>query len=91
MMGRPTDGSRISNTGGKGSPELSASSAGVCYELGGVTKRQDAEQRKERFGAPLPGTPNVGFRVPAKPLRFEYWGAHEDLSLPRSLSPNRKA
>ena len=25
---------------------------------------------------------NVGFRVPAKPLRFEHWGAHEDLSLP---------
>ena len=24
----------------------------------------------------------VGFRVPAKPLRFEHWGAHEDLSLP---------
>ena len=22
----------------------------------------------------------VGFRVPAKPLRFEHWGAHEDLS-----------
>ena len=25
---------------------------------------------------------SVGFRVPAKPLRFELWGAHEDLSLP---------
>ena len=24
----------------------------------------------------------VGFRVPAKPLRFEHWGAHEDLPLP---------
>ena len=24
----------------------------------------------------------VGFRVPAKPLRFEHWGAREDLSLP---------
>ena len=28
--------------------------------------------------APLPGAPNVGFRVPAKPLRSEHWGAHED-------------
>ena len=25
---------------------------------------------------------NVGFRVPAKPLRFEHWGAHEDFPLP---------
>ena len=25
---------------------------------------------------------SVGFRVPAKPLRFEQWGAHEDLPLP---------
>ena len=33
-------------------------------------------------GAPLPGAPNVGFRVPAKPLRFEHWGAHEDSPLP---------
>ena len=24
----------------------------------------------------------VGSRVPAKPLRFEHWGAHEDLPLP---------
>ena len=24
----------------------------------------------------------VGYRVPAKPLRFEHWGAHEDLPLP---------
>ena len=24
----------------------------------------------------------VGFRVPAKPLRFEHWGAREDLLLP---------
>src|SRR3989337_637361 len=36
----------------------------------------------ESFGAPLPGAPNVGFRVPAKPLRFEHRGAHKDLSQP---------
>ena len=46
-----------------------------------ATKQWDADQRKEDFGAPLPGAPNVGFRVPVKPLRFEHWGAHEDLSL----------
>ena len=30
---------------------------------------------------------SVGFRVPAKPLRFEHWGAHEDLNL--SILPTR--
>ena len=30
----------------------------------------------------------VGFRVPAKPLRFKLWGAHEDLSSPSSC-PHR--
>ena len=33
------------------------------------------------YGAPLPGAPNVGSGVPAKPLRFELWGAREVLSL----------
>ena len=28
----------------------------------------------------------VRFRVLAKPLRFELWGAHEDLSPPSSLA-----
>ena len=42
----------------------------------------DADRCEESFGAPLPGAPNVGFRVPAKPLRFEHWGAREDLPLP---------
>ena len=37
---------------------------------------------EESFGAPLPGTPNVGFRVSAKPLRFENWGVREDSPLP---------
>ena len=46
-----------------------------------ATKRWDADQRKENSGAPLPGAPNVGSWVPAKPLRFELWGARELLSL----------
>ena len=29
----------------------------------------------------------VGYRVPAKPLRFELWGAREDLS-PTAPCPN---
>ena len=37
-----------------------------------ATKRWDADQRKEDFGAPLPGVPNFGYRVLAKPLRFEH-------------------
>ena len=52
-----------------------------------ATKRWDANQWKEDFSAPLPGTPNVVFRVPEKPLRFEHWGAHKDFPLPNiSLS-----
>ena len=47
-----------------------------------ATKRWDEDPRKEDFSAPLPGVPNVGYRVPAKPLRFELWGAHKDLLLP---------
>ena len=41
---------------------------------------------RDSSGAPLPGAPNVGYRVPAKPLRFELWGAHEDL-LPTETRP----
>ena len=68
--GWPADGSRLGDAGGEGSPALSASAASVV------------ERQKESFGAPLPGAPNVGSRVPAKPSRFEHWGAHEDLPLP---------
>ena len=46
-----------------------------------ATKQWDVDRRKESFGTPLPGAPNVGFRVPAKPLRFKHWGAHEDFPL----------
>ena len=36
-----------------------------------ATKRWDANQWRKDFGAPLPGAPNVGYRVSEKPLRFE--------------------
>ena len=49
-------------------------------------KRRDMERREGSFSAPLPGAPNVRFRVPTKPLRFKLWGAHEDISLPSLLS-----
>ena len=45
-------------------------------------KRRDADRREESLGSPLPSAPNVGFRVPAKPLSFEHWGAHKDSPLP---------
>ena len=32
------------------------------------------------------GIDNAGYRVPAKPLRFELWGVHEDL-LPTDPRP----
>ena len=48
-----------------------------------VGRRSEAVRGGGRsFGAPLPGAPNVGFRVPAKPLRLEHWGAQEDFPLP---------
>ena len=43
----------------------------------------EAEQtEKQSFDAPLPGAPNVGFRVPQTLERFELWGACEELVLP---------
>ena len=41
---------------------------------------------RDSSGAPLPGAPNVGYQVPAKPLRFELWDAREDL-LPTDPRP----
>ena len=51
-----------------------------------VTERWDADQWRKDFSAPLPGAPNFVCRVPAKPLRFELWGAHEYL-LPTETRP----
>ena len=75
---RPTDGSRLGDTGGERSLALGASSASVCH---GCDEAMGRGSRKENSGAPLPGAPYVGSWVPAKPLRFELWGAREDLSL----------
>ena len=47
----------------------------------GTTERRRIDWRGRGSGAPLPRAPNVGSRVPAKPLRFELWGAREVLSL----------
>ena len=74
--GANADGRRLGDAGGESSPTLGASSASVSH---GCDERLNAEQRKKDSGAPLPGAPNVGYRVPAKPLRFELWGAREDL------------
>ena len=78
------DGSRLSDAGGEGSPALSMSTASIRL---GTTEQLDAEGRKGSFGAPLPGAPNVGSRVPAKPSRFEHWGVREDL-LPTDPRPS---
>ena len=40
------------------------------------------DRRKRGSDAPLPGAPNVEFRVPQTLERFELWGACEELSLP---------
>ena len=85
MMGRSTDRGCLSDTGGERGPALSVGRpASVGHELGGVVKHGwSGEARideEESLSAPLPGAPNVGFRVPAKPSRFEHWGAPKDLS-----------
>ena len=72
----PADRSRLSNAGGEGSPALSSSAASVRHGDDGAT-----DQRKGSYGAPLPGASNVVCGVPAKPLRFELWGARKVLSL----------
>ena len=74
----PADGSRLSNASGEGSPALSSSAQASAME---VTERRSTDRRKGSYNAPLPSAPNVGSRVPAKPLRFELWGAREVLSL----------
>ena len=65
--------------GGEGSPALSMGSMSVRH---GCNGRQNRRRRKADSGAPLPGAPNVGSWVLAKPSRFEHWGAHEDLPHP---------
>ena len=44
-----------------------------------IARRAAMVAEGKTLARPLPGAPNVGFRVPAKPLRFEHWGAREDL------------
>ena len=47
-----------------------------------VAEQWYVDRPEKGFGAPLPGAPNVRYLVLTKPLRFELWGAHEDLVLP---------
>ena len=61
----PADGSRLSDVGGKGSPTLSMSAARVYH---GDDEATGHEATEGSFSAPLPGVPNVGFKVPADPL-----------------------
>ena len=53
----------------------------------GTAVRQQIDWWGRGSGAPLPGAPNVGSRVPAKPSRFEHWGARGDFP-PTDLRPS---
>ena len=64
-----------------GTPEGARAQMGPPYLPSVLMKQWSAGRREEDFSAPLPGAPNVGYRVLAKPLRFELWGAREVLSL----------
>ena len=68
--------------------QASAAGAGGALSAMRAKRNIDGERvdGRESSGAPLPGAPNVGYRVPAKPLRFELWGAHED-HLPTETRP----
>ena len=44
--------------------------------------KRGIDRRKRDSDAPLPGVPNVRFRVPQTLERFELWGACGDLNLP---------
>ena len=56
--------------------------AGLTREMASAMELDEASGEAKFRRTPYLERPNVGFRVPAKPLRFEFWGAHEDLSLP---------
>ena len=73
------DRSRLGDAGSEGGPALGTGLTSVRH---GCDGRRRTGRWTTNCGAPLPGAPNVGFRVPAKLLRFEHWGAHEDLPLP---------
>ena len=45
-------------------------------------QRHNLEVEEEDSDAPLPGAPNVGFRVPQTLERFELWGVCGNLNLP---------
>ena len=56
----------------------------IVIEVSYVQKKFHSAQNVTdvSFFVVLPGAPNVGFWVPAKPLRFKHWGAREDFPLP---------
>src|SRR4051812_18549629 len=80
----PTDGSRLGDTGGDGGPALGAGPTSVRH---GHDGRRRTKRWKTNSGAPLPGAPNVGFRVPADP-KGSNSGVRADI-LP-STSPSHK-
>ena len=60
----PADGSRLGDAGSEGGSALGAGPTSVRH---GCDGRRRTGRRKTNSGAPLPGAPNVGFRVPADP------------------------
>ena len=78
-MRAPADRGRLGDAGSERGPALGAGSTPSAMD---AVEWWNADWRMESFSAPLPSAPNIRFRVPAKPLRFEHRGAHEDLSFP---------
>ena len=79
--GAPADGGRMGDASGKSGPALGAGSSGVEHGWNG---RRNTRRRKAGSGAPLPGAPNVGFRVPVDPLGSNS-GVHAEIAPPTYL------
>ena len=60
----PADRGRLGDAGSEGGPALGAGPTSVRH---GHDGRRRTRWWKTNSGTPLPGTPNVGFRVPADP------------------------
>ena len=64
LLERRSRGVTLGDAGSEGGSALSANPACVRHGRDG---RRRTGRRKTNSGAPLPGAPNVGFRIPADP------------------------
>ena len=76
--GAPADGGHLGEAGSESGSALSVSPTSVRH---GYDGRRRTGRRKTNSGAPLPGAPNVRFRVPADPQGLNS-GVHAEITPP---------